>query len=173
MFCFIANEPNSISRARCEFHLQFCGQILADFEQKGPRNFNKIVSIILSNSREVPKKYYYFPTHTDKDSIFLKPKFLLEGKITGGPIFFPQRPIFSYGFADMFCKELASLAKQSLILSLANLGPAPSGKLTGPYVNPLNSKKAYYYFLVPLVQKGKTGVGYLLFRMKSDSGSGS
>jgi hypothetical protein len=60
------------------------------------------------------KKNCYFHTHTDKNSVFLKPKFLQKGKITGGPKFFPQRPNFSSELAEKFCKELATLHTRDL-----------------------------------------------------------
>jgi hypothetical protein len=54
-------------------------------------------------------KYFYFPTHTDKNRIFLKPNSFKMGKLLADRIFFPQRPNFSSGLAEKFWKELATL----------------------------------------------------------------
>jgi hypothetical protein len=89
---------------------QFCGRILADFEQKGPKRgriLTKLFPFSYPHSREAFKKKCHFATHKDKSSVFLKPKFLQKGKIIGGPNFFPQRPNFSSGLAEKFCNELA------------------------------------------------------------------
>jgi hypothetical protein len=78
--------------------------------RKGAKFYqNCFPSHIFSNSREVSEKYCYFPTHTDKNSVFLEPKFLQKGKIIGGLNFFPQRLNFYSGLAEKFCKELATL----------------------------------------------------------------
>jgi hypothetical protein len=37
--------------------------------------------MILSNSKEVSKKYCYFPTHTNKNSVFLNPNCFKKGKL--------------------------------------------------------------------------------------------
>jgi hypothetical protein len=56
--------------------------------EKGP-SFRKIVSLLLSPLiLRKSKKKNYFPTHTDKNSVFLKLKFLQKMKITGDRIFF-------------------------------------------------------------------------------------
>jgi hypothetical protein len=57
----------------------------------------------------VSKKYCYFSTYSDKNSVFLELKFLQKGKLLGDRIFYPQRPNFSSGLAEKFCKELATL----------------------------------------------------------------
>jgi hypothetical protein len=65
-------------------------------------DFNKIVSLILSShSREVSKKYCYFSTHTDKNSVFLKSKVRQKGKITGG--------------VANYCKELETLSHLGIL----------------------------------------------------------
>jgi hypothetical protein len=71
-----------------------CRQILADFNKKGPKRGRSS-----SNSRE---EILFFPTHTNKKSVFLKPKLLQKVKITGETIFFSQRPNFSSGLAEKF-----------------------------------------------------------------------
>jgi hypothetical protein len=77
---------------------QFRGRILADFEQKGPKRGRILRKfsppIFFSYSREASKKKCYFPTHTDKNSVLLKTKFLQKGKITGDRIFFLSGRIF-------------------------------------------------------------------------------
>jgi hypothetical protein len=130
MFCFRGIRPNS--RACCEFQCcqwsilwpasvkkgritsraarQFCGKILTDFEQKGPRRGliltkNSFSPLIPSNSREVSNKYCYFPTHTGKDSVFLKPKFLNKGKLLGDRIFFFSGQIFLLNWPKSFAKS--------------------------------------------------------------------
>jgi hypothetical protein len=77
---------------------------LADFEQERP-NFDKIVALFLTPLilGKCPRNIV-FATHTDN-----KFKVLQKGKITGGSNFFPQRPNFSSGLAEKFCKELATL----------------------------------------------------------------
>ncbi len=82
------------------------------FERKGAEfKKNCCPHLIVSNSKEVSKKYCNFPTHTDKNGAFLKPKFLQKGKKGkfGGTNCFPQRPNFSSALAEKFCKELATL----------------------------------------------------------------
>ncbi len=60
--------------------------------------------LILSNSREV-QKICYFCTHTDKNSVFLTPKFHQKVKITGRPNFFPQWSNFSSGLVKSSAKS--------------------------------------------------------------------
>jgi hypothetical protein len=75
----------------------------ADFEQKGLKRGRTCFPPL------IPSKCYYFPTHTNKNSVFLKSKFLQKVTITGGN-FFPQRSNFSSALAEKFCKEYAALA---------------------------------------------------------------
>jgi hypothetical protein len=63
-------------------------EFLADLEPRGQISTKLFTSSYpLYNSREVSKKYCYFPTHTDKNSVFLNPKLLQNWNITGDQIF--------------------------------------------------------------------------------------
>jgi hypothetical protein len=62
---------------------QICSLILTGFEKKkAEKGLKKIISIILSNPGKF-KIYYYFSIDTDKNSVFLKAKFVQKVKITG------------------------------------------------------------------------------------------
>jgi hypothetical protein len=59
-----------------------CRQILTDFNKKGRKGAE--VSLILGSPRNI-----IFPTHTNKNSVFLKPKIFQKVKITREANFFP------------------------------------------------------------------------------------
>ncbi len=106
---------------------QFCGRIFTDSEKrakKGP-NFNKIVSLPFSSISSLilgrcPRNIVIFPTHTDKSSVFLKPKFLQKGKINGGPnFFFFSNQIFLLNWTKSSARSWQHCLLDELILKLA------------------------------------------------------
>jgi hypothetical protein len=86
-------------RIKSEAAGQFCVRMLADIVQKGPKKGRILIqlflsSYILSYSREVSKKYCYFATHTDKNSVFLKPNSFKKGKLLGPEFFHSAAEFF-------------------------------------------------------------------------------
>jgi hypothetical protein len=135
MFCFRGIGP--YSRVCCEFQCcqwsilrpasvekgritsraarQFCGKILTDFEQKGPRRgriLTKNCFLLLSPLilGKCPRNIVIFPLTQTKIVLFFSPNSLIREKYWVTE-FFLQWTNFSSELAEKFCKELASLVK--------------------------------------------------------------
>ncbi len=85
-----------------------------NFRRKGAEFYQNCFSpLILSDSREVPKKYCYFPTHTDKYSVFYAQIPSKRDNHLGDRIFFSQQLNFSSWLSRKFSQRVGSTVSPS------------------------------------------------------------
>jgi hypothetical protein len=86
------------------------GRLFGRISKKGPNKKRSGRTILRPNFGRFRTKR---TNHTDKNSIYLKPKFLQKGKLLGQNLF-PQWPNFSSRLAEKSCKELAPLLSREV-----------------------------------------------------------
>jgi hypothetical protein len=107
-------------------------------------------------------KYFYFPTHTDKNSIFLKLNSFKTGKLLADRNFFPQRPNFLHGKSWQHWSPCRLSHRHGLQLDTEacgkNVEPEENPHLAGGYTD----KKGNNIFLIyKEIQMGSGAKSYM------------